>query len=467
MLTKRENRLSGLMIIIQVIISMALIFVIELIFPLRIFNLKEKLVILIQIGIVWSYFLNKFRLGVIFRENFFLSMVRGYLVTIIFGSALFYFEVQFLPLIRHIGHTLLFFVLFACVDLIALVAFKTVFYYQMKYLRRKGHNSRSIILIADKLSAPFVDSFIKVKDWGYKIHTIISPNDELKDDFINSRIIKSQEELKNFITQHPVDDIFYCLAMDDKSYDLAKIIQDSEEIGVTLHIIQQDYLQSLMNNSSVKLHFDNSFVTYSMIPQNYFSLKIKDTFDLIFSTLAIIALLPFMAIIALLVKLEDGGLVFFKQERIGRNGRRFNCYKFRSMITNAEELLNQLQHRNESDGPTFKIENDPRITKIGRILRKTSLDELPQFYNVIKGEMSVVGPRPPLLSEVQQYERWQLRRLSMKPGITCKWQVWGRNQVSFKEWMQMDLDYIDNWSLTLDFKIMLATVGVILKANGQ
>lgn len=176
---------------------------------------------------------------------------------------------------------------------------------------------------------------------------------------------------------------------------------------------------------------------------------------------------PLLILIALLIKLEDGGPVLFKQERIGLNGRRFTCYKFRSMVMNAEELITDLLDMNESDGPTFKIENDPRITKIGRILRKTSLDELPQFYNVIKGEMAVVGPRPPLLREVQQYERSQLRRLSMKPGITCKWQVWGRNKVSFKEWMRMDLDYIDHWSLALDIKIMFATIGVILKANGQ
>ena len=189
--------------------------------------------------------------------------------------------------------------------------------------------------------------------------------------------------------------------------------------------------------------------------------------DIFLSALIIVILMPLLLLIALLIRLEDKGPVFFKQERVGMNGRRFVCFKFRTMIVNAEQLLDELKDRNESDGPTFKIENDPRITKIGRILRKTSLDELPQFYNVIKGEMSIVGPRPPLLREVKQYERSQLRRLSMKPGITCIWQVSGRNSVSFKEWMRMDLEYIDNWSLWLDIKIMLKTVGVVLKANGQ
>ena len=137
------------------------------------------------------------------------------------------------------------------------------------------------------------------------------------------------------------------------------------------------------------------------------------------------------------------------------------------MVVDAEALLDSLQDKNESDGPTFKIEKDPRITKIGRILRKTSLDELPQFLNVIKGEMSVVGPRPPLLKEVKLYERCQLRRLSMKPGITCIWQVKGRNKVSFEEWMQMDLEYIDKWSLWEDTKLILGTVGVIFKMSGR
>jgi lipopolysaccharide/colanic/teichoic acid biosynthesis glycosyltransferase len=137
------------------------------------------------------------------------------------------------------------------------------------------------------------------------------------------------------------------------------------------------------------------------------------------------------------------------------------------MVVNAEALLDDLKQANEADGPVFKIENDPRITPFGKFLRKTSLDEFPQFYNVIKGDMSIVGPRPPLLREVQQYKRAQLRRLSMKPGITCIWQVKGRHTVSFEEWMRMDLAYIDHWSLWLDFKLIIATIGVVLKANGQ
>ena len=151
---------------------------------------------------------------------------------------------------------------------------------------------------------------------------------------------------------------------------------------------------------------------------------------------------------------------------MGLNGRRFNCHKFRTMVVDAEKRLAELQHLNEVDGPVFKIKRDPRITRVGAVLRKTSLDELPQLWNVLVGEMSLVGPRPPIPSEVEKYERWQRRRLSMRPGITCLWQISGRSNLDFDTWMRLDLSYIDNWSLTLDLVILLKTVPAVLSARG-
>jgi len=470
MITKRESKLSRIMILVQVVITLLLFFGVELFFSQKVFSLPENIALLVQIALIWSIFFNKFRLGVIFRTNSFFSMIRGYLVTLSFGSLLFLTEIGLFSLSYHVENAVKYIIIFAFFNLVTLIIFKIVFYYIMHYLRRKGGNSRNIIIITDSNSLPFVDSFVDAKDWGYRIVDILSPDSQLENnnnDNYQIRIIKSKEDLKNYITTHPVDDIFYCLPLDDKNYDLEQLIRESEEIGVVLHIMQQDYLDNMNDNPKFNGRFDYSFITYSTVPRNYISLKIKDIIDIILSVVILILVSPIMAVIALLMKMEDKGPVFFKQERIGMNGRRFYCFKFRSMVINAEELRAGLLELNESDGPTFKIENDPRITKVGRILRKTSMDELPQFYNVFKGEMSIVGPRPPLLSEVQQYERLQLRRLSMKPGITCKWQVGGRNQVSFEEWMRMDLDYIDNWSLWLDFKIIFATIGVILKANGQ
>jgi len=175
-----------------------------------------------------------------------------------------------------------------------------------------------------------------------------------------------------------------------------------------------------------------------------------------------------MLIIALLIKLTSKGPVIYRQARVGLRGRQFDLYKFRTMVVNAEELREQLLTANEADGPVFKIKNDPRITKIGKFLRKTGLDELPQFINVLIGDMSLVGPRPPIPSEVEQYERWQLRRLSMKPGITCTWQIEpNRNNISFNEWMKMDLNYIDNWSNKLDLVLFFKTIRTILKGSGS
>jgi exopolysaccharide biosynthesis polyprenyl glycosylphosphotransferase len=467
MITKRERNLSKILVGFQVLITLFVFFETELIYQQKHFNSQENIYFLLQIIVIWGLFLYKFRLGIVFRAVPFFERFRGYLVTVLFGITVFYIEIKFLPFIRDTGNSLKFNVLFGLLDISALIAFKTGFYYLMRFLRRTGHNTRHLIIIADSKSSPFINYFIKSKDWGYHIVGIFSPDPDFKGKFQNIKVLKPDINLKSYITSHPIDDIFYCLSIDDKRFDLEQLIIDTEEIGVSLHIMQQSYLESLVTNTDLQKKFDHSFITHTKVPANYISIKIKDAFDLFFSVLVLIGILPFGLLFAFLIWVEDGGPVLFKQERIGLNGRRFVVFKFRTMVIDAEKQLDDLHAQNEVDGPVFKIENDPRITHVGKFLRKTSLDELPQFYNVIKGEMSVVGPRPPLLREVIQYERSQLRRLSMKPGITCIWQVNGRNSVSFKEWMKMDLQYIDNWSIWLDVKLMFKTVIVIFKANGR
>jgi lipopolysaccharide/colanic/teichoic acid biosynthesis glycosyltransferase len=179
-----------------------------------------------------------------------------------------------------------------------------------------------------------------------------------------------------------------------------------------------------------------------------------------------IALSPLFLLTAILIRATSKGPVFYIQKRMGLNGRKFVLYKFRSMYKGSHLKLSELSHKNEMKGPIFKIKNDPRITPIGRILRKFSIDELPQLFNVFAGQMSLVGPRPPLPSEVKKYELWQRRRLSMRPGLTCLWQISGRNRIGFDDWMKLDLEYIDNWSLWLDFKILCKTVPVVLFGVG-
>ena len=192
----------------------------------------------------------------------------------------------------------------------------------------------------------------------------------------------------------------------------------------------------------------------------------KRAMDLVLSLLGILVLSPIMLIAAVAVKLSSPGPVIFKQQRAGKNGRPFAMYKFRSMYQDAEARLVELQALNEADGPAFKIANDPRITRAGRFLRKTSIDELPQMFNILKGNMSVVGPRPPLLTEVAQYTDWDWGRLTVKPGLTCYWQISGRSDVSFAEWMQLDLKYVEEQGFFTDVKIILRTVGVVLRGKG-
>ena len=193
---------------------------------------------------------------------------------------------------------------------------------------------------------------------------------------------------------------------------------------------------------------------------------IKRLFDFMVSAIVILLCLPLWVVIPILIKADSPGHILFRQERVGKHGRRFIMYKFRSMVTDAEKLLEKVWHLNEMDGPAFKIINDPRLTRIGRFLRKTSLDELPQLFNVFKGDISLVGPRPPIFTEVRQYRPWEKKRLSVKQGITCLWQVSGRNDIRFDEWMKLDLMYIEKWSFALDLKILIKTIPAVLSRRG-
>ena len=189
---------------------------------------------------------------------------------------------------------------------------------------------------------------------------------------------------------------------------------------------------------------------------------IKRIIDIVASFIGLILLSPLILIVSILIKLESKGEVIFKQKRVGLNGKEFYMYKFRSMVINAEELKEQLESQNEMSGPMFKIKDDPRITNVGKFIRKTSIDELPQLINVIKGDMSLVGPRPSLPKEVKKFEQWMMERLEVKPGLTCIWQVSGRNNIDFEDWMKLDIKYVRERSFKLDIKLILKTVLVLL-----
>jgi lipopolysaccharide/colanic/teichoic acid biosynthesis glycosyltransferase len=192
----------------------------------------------------------------------------------------------------------------------------------------------------------------------------------------------------------------------------------------------------------------------------------KRLLDVAVSALALVVACPVLAVAAVLIRLDSPGPVFHRAVRVGRNGRKFTFLKLRSMHRDAEELRGLLLHLNEAQGPAFKLQNDPRVTRIGRILRKTSIDELPQLWHVLEGHMSLVGPRPPFPEEVERYEPWMLRRLAVRPGLTCLWQIRGRSDLSFDEWMRLDLEYVDRLSLRLDLAILALTIPAVVSGRG-
>lgn len=200
-------------------------------------------------------------------------------------------------------------------------------------------------------------------------------------------------------------------------------------------------------------------------PNNNY-LFLKRLFDIVLSVIAIIFLAPLFLVVAVAIKLDSKGGVLYTQPRVTKNGKVFKMYKFRSMCANADEYLKDLQHLNEKDGPVFKIVNDPRVTRVGRFIRKTSIDELPQLFNILKGEMTIVGPRPPLVTEVEQYTPQQKQRLTVKTGLTCYWQISGRSELTFDEWVNLDIKYIQEQNLRTDLNIIVKTIPVVLTGRG-
>ena len=270
-------------------------------------------------------------------------------------------------------------------------------------------------------------------------------------------------QLPELLKSHVIDEIIF--AVDSRRIaELEEVFLLCDEEGVRTrvavdffpHVNSQVYLDRLGNSP---------LLTFSATPHDEILLLVKRATDMALGGAALILVSPIMLVVALLIKVTSPGPVIFRQVRCGLNGRRFVFYKFRSMCQDAEAMRASLEHLN-TRSTVFKIPNDPRLTAVGRWLRKFSIDEWPQLWNVVKGDMSLVGPRPPVPEEVEQYKRWQRRRLRMRPGLTCLWVVNGRDNVDFESWMRMDMQYIDNWSLGLDWKIMLRTIPQVLSGRG-
>ncbi|MFB3886423.1 MAG: sugar transferase [Thermodesulfobacteriota bacterium] len=334
-------------------------------------------------------------------------------------------------------------------------------------IRRNGFNFRNILIVGVGEPAQRVTRLIEDHpDIGWHILGYLNIPQAKDGVQVDPQMIVGEiGGLRKVLEEKEVDEVIFTMDPNQVN-NFENHLFACEEVGVGARLIT-DYF----NVRFAKIVSDDFFnipsLIFSTTPLNQNHLILKRTIDVIGSGLLLLLLLPVFVIIGLAIKLESPGPVLFTQTRVGLNGRKIRFFKFRSMVRNAEHLKSSLETLNEQSGPVFKIRNDPRITRIGRALRKYSLDELPQLINVLKGDMSLVGIRPPVPSEVEKYDRWQRRRLSMRPGITCLWQVNGRNKVSFDEWMRMDLDYIDHWSLKLDLGILLKTIPAVLRGSGQ
>jgi exopolysaccharide biosynthesis polyprenyl glycosylphosphotransferase len=335
-----------------------------------------------------------------------------------------------------------------------------------RFVRRKGRNYRNLLIVGTGKRALKLAGKIKENShWGFKIVGFIDKDPSMVgQDKDGIKVIGTLEDMAQILRERVVDEVVYSVPR--KWLDeIEEAIRTCEEFGVQVRLAA-DFYNPVIGKISVTELEGIPLLTLSTTPQHMGHLFMKRFFDLVISFIALIVLSPVFLITLVAIKIDSSGPILFKQRRVGLNGRTFNCLKFRSMVRDAERKRQELEDLNEIKGPAFKVKDDPRLTRVGRFVRKFSIDELPQLFNVLKGDMSLVGIRPPIPEEVDRYEAWQRRRLSMKPGITCIWQVSGRNKVDFDQWMKMDLAYIDNWSLKLDFKLLLKTIPAVLFARG-
>ena len=275
--------------------------------------------------------------------------------------------------------------------------------------------------------------------------------------------VRPISELQGILQRNVVDEIIFAVNADSLA-DLEEVFLLCDEEGVRTHVTV-DFFPHVNSTVSLERFGSTPLLTFSAAPHDEVRLFAKRVIDVVIAAVALLLLAPFMALVGLLIRATSPGPAIFRQIRCGLNGRRFLFYKFRSMCDRAEELQPALEHLNTRE-TAFKIPDDPRLTPLGRYLRKFSVDEWPQLWSVLRGDMSLVGPRPALPSEVERYKRWQRRRLRMRPGLTCTWALAGRDTVDFETWMKMDLQYIDNWSLLLDWKILLQTIPRVLTGRG-
>ena len=386
----------------------------------------------------------------------------GLIATVLLFAATFAIKFQYL--------SRLLLVLYAATDLVAMTLFRLVARRFAAPLRRSLAGLRSFLLVGEGPELIEVARTIEAYETrgmrllGF-VRTGSAPRFLLDQSPLRgSYPVFDLPQLQELLRKHVIDEVIFAISKDDlerlgESFLACEVEGVKTRVLLTFfpHVISKVYLERLG---------EKPLLTFATTPENEYLLLLKRALDFVMAVTLLVVLSPLMALLALLIRLTSQGSVLYRQTRCGLGGRKFTLYKFRSMRPDADLRREELEALNEVDGPVFKITHDPRCTPMGRFMRKLSLDELPQLLNIVKGDMSFVGPRPPLPEEVEKYEPWQRRRLRMAPGLTCLWALEGRSRLSFRRWMELDLDYIDHWSLALDWKILLKTVPIVLLGRG-
>lgn len=337
----------------------------------------------------------------------------------------------------------------------------------LEFARIRGRNLRYVLILGtNRRALEFARRLEAMPELGYRILGFV--DDHWHEDGLQAQypLCCYFDGLAEFLRRNVVDEVANYLPVRSFYAHSSQIATLCEQHGIFMRFDPEIFNLKIARARADELD-GKAHLTAHSSPLDGWPTMLKRMLDVTTSFILLVALAPVFALIALLVKATSKGAVLYRQERVGLNKRRFYMYKFRTMVPNAEQLQKSLEALNEAQGPVFKIKNDPRITPVGRVLRRTSLDELPQLFNVLKGDMSLVGPRPLPVRDYEGFnEDWQRRRFSMRPGITCLWQVNGRSNVSFDQWMKLDLKYLDEWSIWLDMKILAQTVPAVLKGAG-
>jgi exopolysaccharide biosynthesis polyprenyl glycosylphosphotransferase len=350
---------------------------------------------------------------------------------------------------------------------VALLAGRAISYSGVYWMRERLNRYHYCVVVGCGARAREVASLIEESvGSGLRLVGFVDPasNGKTNEPTIGKYKVYPLSSVENILQNQVIDEVIFAVSMQELAR-LEPVILHCANLGIKVRM-QLEFLPAAYSQVYLEKFHDLELLSLSSTPESELLLFLKRVFDLSFAAFSLVLLSPLMVLVAAAIRVSSPGTILFKQTRCGLGGRRFTLYKFRSMINNAEQLKAELHQLNDLDGPVFKLRDDPRITRVGRWLRRFSIDELPQLWNIVRGDMSFVGPRPAIPAEVEQYEPWQRRRLRMRPGLTCIWVLEGRNHLEFNRWIQLDLAYIDSWSLWLDAKIFFRTIPIVLSGRG-